>query len=135
MDIFESLENLGVSEECFDEIMSTVKELLNEKLHYFPGVTYSTSNDKIDAAEKSLPKRLEKYKELKDKYVPSSLSSETKQKVVQKVPSLKRAANRVLDALHKSKQPKLSKEKDKQQKEHSIFNNHMKVFRDYKVVE
>ena len=31
MDIFESLENLNVSEECFDEIMGIVEELLNEK--------------------------------------------------------------------------------------------------------
>ena len=30
MDIFESLENLPVSEECFDEIMGIVEELINE---------------------------------------------------------------------------------------------------------
>lgn len=30
MNIFESLENLNVSEECFDEIMGLVEELLNE---------------------------------------------------------------------------------------------------------
>ena len=30
MDIFESLENLNVSEECFDEIMGLVEELLSE---------------------------------------------------------------------------------------------------------
>ena len=30
MDIFESLENLNVSEECFDDIMGIVEELLNE---------------------------------------------------------------------------------------------------------
>lgn len=30
MDIFESLENLPVSEECFDEIMGLVEELINE---------------------------------------------------------------------------------------------------------
>ena len=30
MDIFESLENLPVSEECFDEIMGIVEEIINE---------------------------------------------------------------------------------------------------------
>ena len=30
MDIFESLENLNVSEECFDEIMGIVEEILSE---------------------------------------------------------------------------------------------------------
>ena len=30
MDIFESLENLEISEECFDDIMSIVEELLSE---------------------------------------------------------------------------------------------------------
>ena len=32
MDIFESLENLNVSEECFDEIMDMVEQLLAEDL-------------------------------------------------------------------------------------------------------
>ena len=32
MDIFESLENLNVSEECFDEIMGIVEELLSEDI-------------------------------------------------------------------------------------------------------
>lgn len=32
MDIFESLENLSVSEECFEDIMSIVEGLLNESL-------------------------------------------------------------------------------------------------------
>ena len=33
MDIFESLENLNVSEECFNEIMGLVEELLNEDIY------------------------------------------------------------------------------------------------------
>jgi hypothetical protein len=36
MDIFESLENLNVSEECFDEIMGLVEELLSEEDVYEP---------------------------------------------------------------------------------------------------
>lgn len=32
MDIFESLENLNVSEECFDDILGIMEELLNESL-------------------------------------------------------------------------------------------------------
>ena len=31
MDIFESLENLNVSEECFDDIVSIVEEILSEE--------------------------------------------------------------------------------------------------------
>lgn len=34
MDIFKSLENLNVSEECFDEIMDIVEELLSEEDNY-----------------------------------------------------------------------------------------------------
>ncbi len=33
MDIFESLENLAVSEECFDDIMGLVEELIREDVH------------------------------------------------------------------------------------------------------
>lgn len=33
MGIFESLENLNVSEECFDDIMNMVEELLSEGTH------------------------------------------------------------------------------------------------------
>ena len=33
MDIFESLEQLPVSEACFDEIMGIVEELLNEDIY------------------------------------------------------------------------------------------------------
>jgi hypothetical protein len=33
MDIFESLENLPVSEECFDEIMGIVEDLINETIY------------------------------------------------------------------------------------------------------
>jgi hypothetical protein len=36
MDIFESLENLNVSEECFDEIMGLVEEILSEEDVYEP---------------------------------------------------------------------------------------------------
>ena len=32
MDIFESLENLNVSEECFDEIMGIVEDMLSEHI-------------------------------------------------------------------------------------------------------
>ena len=34
MDIFESLENLNVSEECFEEIMDMVEELLSEDIYH-----------------------------------------------------------------------------------------------------
>ena len=39
MNIFESLENLNVSEECFDEIMGIVEELLSEENRALWGAT------------------------------------------------------------------------------------------------
>ena len=49
MNIFESLENLPVSEECFDDIMGIVEELLNEDLHHYIQKKY---NEKIENARK-----------------------------------------------------------------------------------
>ena len=78
MDIFESLENLNVSEECFDEIMGLVEELLSEKYvvtnssplkpgsysvvapryseKYIPGKGY-TSQQRVDMENKALEGR------------------------------------------------------------------------------
>ena len=68
MDIFESLENLNVSEECFDEIMGLVEEILSEstwdqieKVHG----TYGPSNYKLyqnarNNEQKELKSRLER---------------------------------------------------------------------------
>ena len=33
MDVFESLENLNVSEECFDSIMGIVEEIISENIY------------------------------------------------------------------------------------------------------
>jgi hypothetical protein len=51
MNIFESLENLNVSEECFDEIMKIVEGYINEL--------------KNETIEKTLDKRNDQYKDLR----------------------------------------------------------------------
>ena len=79
MDIFESLENLSVSEECFDDIMDIVEEILSEdlwkqieKVHG----TYGPSNYKLyqaarNSKQNELKSRLErKFSEIiKDRNV------------------------------------------------------------------
>jgi hypothetical protein len=73
MNIFESLENLNVSEECFDEIMELVEELLSEKvqdtidkkydMNPEKGQFYSKAyQDYKDAEAKGDPSAEEKYK-------------------------------------------------------------------------
>ena len=51
MDIFESLENLNVSEECFDEIMGLVEEVINE---LYPATPRNV--------EKAVNRRIKQYK-------------------------------------------------------------------------
>ena len=51
MDIFENLENLNVSEECFDDIMSIVEEVINE-------VSKDYLNDKREKANVKVTKAI-----------------------------------------------------------------------------
>ena len=51
MDIFESLENLNVSEECFDEIMGLVEEEMEKK--YRSGLKDSTIDSLIQKRKKA----------------------------------------------------------------------------------
>ena len=68
MDIFESLENLNVSEECFNDIIDMVETLIDQvdkKYEMSPekGKFYSKSyQDYKDAEEKGDPSAEEKYK-------------------------------------------------------------------------
>lgn len=54
MDIFESLENLPVSEECFDEIMGIVEELLSESNPKTIGASTKKRYDNYTGALKNL---------------------------------------------------------------------------------
>ena len=56
MGVFESLENLNVSEECFNEIIRIVEEILNE--------SPTISSTKLAAAQ-SLPLRMNQYRQIK----------------------------------------------------------------------
>jgi hypothetical protein len=62
MDIFENLEQLNVSEECFDEIMGIVEELLNEKI---------TMKEWTDKAKQVLPNRSKEVDKKEEAYLKS----------------------------------------------------------------
>lgn len=54
MDIFESLENLSVSEECFNEIMGLVEEYINEvSLGKLKSAAYNSKDDREIEAMKA----------------------------------------------------------------------------------
>ena len=62
MDIFESLENLNVSEECFDDIMGIVEEFLNES-------TYEIIDKKEkEARDSGNEEEYKKWREKSDKF-------------------------------------------------------------------
>ncbi len=61
MDIFESLENLNVSEECFDDILSIVEEYINEV----------SVNMWTKKAKSSYPKRQEEVESKEKEYLKS----------------------------------------------------------------
>lgn len=61
MDIFESLENLNVSEECFEDIMGLVEEIINE-------VSDEWKQMHLDNAAEKTRYFGRKYDEAKDKY-------------------------------------------------------------------
>ena len=53
MDIFESLENLNVSEECFDDIMGIVEEILGEDIHSAIDKYYKGKRNKKDLHDRA----------------------------------------------------------------------------------
>ena len=88
MDIFESLENLAVSEECFDDIMGIVESI-------FEGWADShTMRDVRKAAARSVPKRREEFNDLQKKHHIDA----TNQYLVNKIPEVKRAHDRYIHA-------------------------------------
>lgn len=56
MDIFEQLENLNISEECFDDILSIIEEYINETI---------TVGKVKSAVQSALPLRMQRYKDAK----------------------------------------------------------------------
>ena len=58
MDIFESLENLNISEECFNDIMDIVEEIISERDAF----------TRPRAAKNSIEGRTKKYNDSYDKY-------------------------------------------------------------------
>lgn len=55
MNIYESLENLNISEECFNDIVSTIKDYINEYL----------VSDVKNATNSAIKTRMQKYKDTK----------------------------------------------------------------------
>ena len=62
MNIYESLENLNVSEECFNDIMGIVEEIINE----LKAPTPETAKAVFDRKAKRLEKSTNKFKDYKE---------------------------------------------------------------------
>ena len=96
MNIFESLENLNVSEECFNEIMGIVEEILNEDIIRAIDKKYDPKLEKASKrGKKAFAKMIEKKWNLIDK------AKENKEKEF----------NQAVSKIHKEEAPKAS-EKD-----------------------
>ena len=63
MNIFESLENLNVSEECFDDIMGIVEELLSEDIHSAIDTYAKTDKKGRDALHKKARENKERQED------------------------------------------------------------------------
>lgn len=92
--ILEELENLPISEECFNDIMDIVEEILSEgwKDTHTVEQHYNTIN-------KAINKRYDKFHDLEKKYGIDA----TSQHRVSKIPEVNRAHQRYLDAVSKKR--------------------------------
>lgn len=99
MDIFESLENLNVSEGCFNEIISIVEEVINELKDSTVDSAYVKRMDNYKNAEKA-------YKEAEaehDKEVDGILKKYTTQEVIDgKADKEVDAADKKIEPFHKA---------------------------------
>ena len=91
--IFESLENLNVSEACFEDIMSILEELLNEDLKSYIEKKYGRE-----------PKYLSKN--IKGQKVFSKVSPSDKEKIKNKKDELLKKVNKVQDEIEKEESGK-----------------------------
>ena len=99
MDIFESLENLNVSEECFDEIVGIVEEMLKDRM---------TVGQLNAVADKVQDNRAEQLKRAREKYGEGSIEVHRAQHRLGKASSLSmNDKQRPLDVREKSALKKL----------------------------
>ena len=82
MDIFESLENLPVSEACFEDIVGLLEEKLKDRM---------TIGELRGISNKVAPSRYAELKRLEKKHGINA----TNQHLIQKIPELKRAQDRL----------------------------------------
>ena len=95
MNIFESLENLQVSEECFNDILSIVEEIINEVSRGEVGKRIQKALEEIDKkAEKVDNKEGEEKEEAKTELVKYSH---------EQLPKIDRITNKVIDRIEKGK--------------------------------
>lgn len=112
MNIFESLENLNVSEECFNDIMSIVEEIINEvSVKRWKEAAINSLADrgfeegKMDAAIDAInKKKRHSYKddEKLNKHF-NAIDRTIHAKEVAHLPNSKMSANKVLKAARKAK--------------------------------
>ena len=93
MNIFESLESLNVSEECLDDIMELVEEIINEVSDEWKQACKDSARKKSDYFKR-------KYNEAKDAYA-ENRSSKNGDKVLDAI-VLSDKANRREDKLNKA---------------------------------
>ena len=99
MNIFESLENLNVSEECFDEIVGLVEEIINE----LKAPTPETAKAVLDRKAQKLEDNTNKFREY-GKLLNQPLHKViNKNKKVSDIPSLAREQREHEASLHQEK--------------------------------
>ena len=98
MDIFESLENLAVSEECFDDIIGIVEELLSEDIYHAID-KYAPEKDKQRLMNKAYDaQQKELYSAAKREEKPEDVKILTQEWDGKKVDDgIHKSANRILD--------------------------------------
>ena len=97
MDIFESLENLNVSEECFDDILILTEEIINEVSNRKVLNTYNQRVKNVSTIKSKLNNYEQKMKSPR-------ISSENKEKYTKKLEDLKDKLGKAEDKLERNKQ-------------------------------
>ena len=118
MNIFESLENLNVSEECFDEIMGIVEEIINE---VSVGNLSQKATKSLEKAKVANQEAIKNFKKEQKKEQPDELKlsryADEGNKAAQKYRNAKRIVDLNLPKNSKVKANELFKKADKVQTE------------------
>ena len=92
MNIFESLESLNVSEECFNDILNIVEEIINE---VSKDMLAQAAKNSIPNREKALDDTYYKASRFKEKIPKSALSNDNKVILSKLTPKQKTIAHKI----------------------------------------